>query len=113
MDMNDVNLAIELIREGKTAPPFPWMAILRSHCVALAEMDSEMVSAISVTTQLIGDSADEVVAVHRLSQLMGREFGFTVTVRVTGQALSVRFARDGVGSAVAAPSRSSREVSHG
>jgi hypothetical protein len=110
MDMNEVSLAMELIRGGKPAPSFPWMAVLRSHCMALAEMAPELVSAISVTTQLTGTGEEEQEAVQRLSRLLADEFGFTVDVRVTGRALSVRFARAGVGSAGAAPSRSAREV---
>jgi hypothetical protein len=91
--MKEVNLAMELIREGKSAPPFPWMAVLRSHCVALADIDPTMVTAISVSTTLAGDSADEVDAVHRLSRLLADEFGFTAAVRVNGRNVSVRFAR--------------------
>jgi hypothetical protein len=111
--MNEVSLAMELIRESKTAPAFPWMAVLRSHCVALADMDPDLVSAISVTTKLSGNSADEQEAVQRLSRHLADEFGFAVDVRLTDRALSVRFARAAVGSAAAEPSRNLREVVHG
>jgi hypothetical protein len=113
MDVQEVSLAMELMRVGRGAPSFPWMAVLRSHCVALAEMDPDLVSAISVTTQLTGTGEEEQEAVQRLSRLLADEFGFTVNLRVTGRALSVRFARSGVGSATAAPSRSPGEVRHG
>jgi hypothetical protein len=84
---------MELIKEGKTAPSFPWLAVLRSHCVALADIDPTMVTAISVSARLTSDSADEVDAVHRLSRLLADEFGFTAAVRVNGRIVAVRFAR--------------------
>ena len=93
MDTKEVSLTMELIKEGLSAPPFPWVDLIRSHCETLAEMDPDLVSAISITTRLKGDSADEVSALHLLSRLIAEEFGFTATLRVNGPSLSVRFAR--------------------
>jgi hypothetical protein len=107
--MKEVNLGMELIREGKTAPPFPWMAVLRSHCVALAEIDPTMMTAISVSTRLASDSADEVDAVRRLSRLLADEFGFAAYVRVSGRQVSVRFARATADSAAMQPVPAGKE----
>ncbi len=110
MEMREVRFAIELIREAREAPPFPWMDLLRSHCVALAEMDPGAVSAISVTTRLVNGSASEVEAVHCLSRLLADEFGFTCSVRIDDHGVSVSFARvpDAGATAVESPSKEHR-----
>jgi hypothetical protein len=111
--VNEIDLVMQLIRQGEHAPPFPWMAVLRSHCVALAEIDPELVSAISVTTQLMSDDSREADAVNRLCELMADEFGFAVTVEVAGRRVSARFARAGVSGDDTQQSAGWREDLHG
>jgi hypothetical protein len=92
--MNEVDLWMQAIRAGvSTAQPYPWMRALRSHCEMLAEMGPQMISAISLTTSLAGDSVEEVEAVRRASESLAGEFGFTATTHVNGRSVSVRFAR--------------------
>ncbi len=92
MDMMELSQALQQLRAGDPASTLPWVSALRSQGLALTEVGPELLSAISVTTQMTGESAAEAEAVRRVSQLLADEFHLTASVRIDGRAVSVRFA---------------------
>jgi len=93
MDITHLARALEALRTGTAVPEHPWLAALRTNCVALSEADPRALSAISVTTQMTDDSSPEASAVRTVSQLLADEFDFVADVAICGRAISVRFAR--------------------
>jgi hypothetical protein len=87
----DLNRTASVEHGARAALSFPWVSTLREHAAILAELDPELLSAISVTIYTDAYSPMEAAAIRRFSQELADELGLDAMVHFTGSSFSVRF----------------------